>query len=210
MRRRGESPSGAPPAAGREYASRGGEEIRVSIRVDGINHPALVGRDREETIAFYTEVLGMRLVLEQPNLDDPTSTHLFFEAGPGQFIAYFVPNEGEHPDAVERHLRGGVLHIALNLAVPIEEAMATLDAHGIPYAGPIDRGYERSLYFRDPNGAVIELLTWITPIPDGVDEGDLILAAQERRRARGAAFIEDEDVKAVLGEGRLAPVDEVR
>ncbi len=176
----------------------------MSIRVKGINHPALVGRNREETVAFYTDVLGMRLVLEQPNLDDPASTHLFFEAGPGQFIAYFVPNDGERPEVAERHRQAGLLHIALNLTVPIDEAMATLDAHGIPYAGPIDRGYERSLYFRDPNGAVIELLTWITPIPDGVDEGDLILAAQERRRARGAAFIEDDDVKAVLAGGFVA------
>ena len=170
----------------------------MAIRVHGINHPALVGSNREETVHFYTEVLGMRLVLEQPNLDDPTSTHLFFEAGPGQFIAYFVPNEGDRPEVVQRHIQSGMLHVALNLTVPIEEAMATLDAHGIRYQGPIDRGYERSLYFRDPNGAVIELLTWITPVPDGVDEGDLILAAQEHRRARGAEFIEDEDVRAVL------------
>ena len=53
---------------------------------------------------------------------------------------------------------GGVKGLALNLDVPIEEAMATLDAHGVRYRGPIDRGYERSIYFRDPNGAVIELL----------------------------------------------------
>jgi hypothetical protein len=39
----------------------------------------------------------MRLVLEQPNLDDEEQNHLFFEAGPGQFIAYFVPKEGSLP-----------------------------------------------------------------------------------------------------------------
>jgi hypothetical protein len=91
-----------------------------------------------------------------------------------------------------------MLHLALNLDVPIEEAMAVLDERGIRYKGPIDRGYERSLYFRDPNGAVVELLTWITPVPDGVDEGDLIVAAQEHRKARGGDFIELEDVTAAL------------
>lgn len=170
----------------------------MAIRTTGINHPALVGRNYEETVTFYRDVLGMRLVLEQPNLDDDRQVHLFFEAGPGQFIAYFVPREGSLPDTPQRRQLGAMLHLALNLDVPIEEAMATLDAHGVRYKGPIDRGYERSLYFRDPNGAVIELLTWITPPPDDVDEGDLIVAAQQHRLARGGAFIEDEDVRAVL------------
>ncbi len=105
------------------------------------------------------------------------------------------------PETRPRRNLGGMLHLALNLSVPIEEAMATLDANGVAYKGPVDRGYERSLYFRDPNGAVIELMTWITPVPEGTDEGDLILAAQAHRRARGAAFIEQRDVDAVLGDG---------
>lgn len=175
----------------------------MSITTNGINHPALVGRNYEETVHFYTEVLGMRLVLEQPNLDDDRQVHLFFEAGPGQFIAYFVPKEGSLPETPHRRQLGGMLHLALNLSIPIKEAMQTLDAAGVRYRGPIDRGYERSLYFRDPNGAVIELLTWIEPVPDGVDEGDLILAAQQHRKDRGAAFIELEDVDAALG--RLLP-----
>ncbi len=171
------------------------------IGTSGINHPAFVGRAYDETVRFYTEVLGMRLVLEQPNLDDEGSTHLFFEAGPGQFIAFFVPSTGSLPETPQTRGLGRMLHLALNLATPIEDAMAVLDTEGIRYRGPIDRGYERSLYFRDPNGVVIELLTWITPVPDGADEGDLILAAQERRRRRGVAFIEDVDVRAVLEDG---------
>jgi catechol 2,3-dioxygenase-like lactoylglutathione lyase family enzyme len=170
----------------------------MAIVLSGINHPALVGRSYAETVDFYTGVLGMRLVLEQPNFDDPDSVHLFFEAGPGQFIAYFVPREGRAPVAGRGREPGGMLHLALNLAVPIEEAMETLAAAGIRFRGPIDRGYERSLYFRDPNGAVIELLTWITPLPADVDEGDILLAAQGRRRERGAYAIEDEDIRAVL------------
>ncbi len=170
----------------------------MTIATHGINHPALVGRNYEETIHFYTEVLGMRLVLEQPNLDDQSQVHLFFEAGPGQFIAYFVPRQGSLPETPQRRQLGSMLHLALNLSVPIEEAMATLDAHGVKYRGPVDRGYERSIYFRDPNGAVIELLTWINPVPDGIDEGDLIVAAQAHRKERGGGFIELEDVAAAL------------
>lgn len=175
----------------------------MAIKTRGTNHPALIGRNYDETVDFYTRVLGMRLVLEQPNLDDPeNSVHLFFETGPGNFIAYFVPKEGSLPETPRRRQLGGLLHIAIDLDVPIEEAMATLDAEGVRYKGPIDRGYERSIYFRDPNGAVIELLSWIEPLPEGADEGDVILAAQRHRIERGAPWIDLEDVEAVMDDFR--------
>jgi catechol 2,3-dioxygenase-like lactoylglutathione lyase family enzyme len=163
-----------------------------------MNHPALFGLSYDKTIDFYTRVLSARLVLEQPNLDDPNSVHLFFEVGPGQFIAYFVPKQGA--DIEGRVQTGALNHIALNLDGDLEDAMTALNGEGVPFSGPVDRGYERSVYFRDPNGVVVELLTWITPKPDGLDEGDLILAAQAKRLARGAYAIEDEDVKAALAE----------
>jgi catechol 2,3-dioxygenase-like lactoylglutathione lyase family enzyme len=172
----------------------------MAIRTHGTNHPALFGLDYETTVDFYTRILGMRLVLEQPNLDNPDSVHLFFETGPGQFIAYFVPKPGQGtPGRVVS--RGNLNHIALNLDGPLDEAMRTLEAEDVPYSGPIDRGYERSIYFHDPNGVMLELMTWITPLPEGVDEGDVILAAQRRRNERGAYAIEDEDIRAVLGGG---------
>jgi len=168
----------------------------MSIRTRGTNHPALFGLSYDKTVDFYNRVLGMRLVLEQPNLDDPESVHLFFETGPGQFIAYFVPKPGKE---IEGRVQTGALnHVALNLEGNLDDAMAALTAEGVPFSGPVDRGYERSVYFRDPNGVVVELLTWITPVPNGVDEGDLILAAQARRLERGAYAIEDEDVKAAI------------
>jgi catechol 2,3-dioxygenase-like lactoylglutathione lyase family enzyme len=168
----------------------------MSIKTRGTNHPALFGLSHDKTVDFYTRVLGMRLVLEQPNLDDPESVHLFFETGPGQFIAYFVPKPGNQREG--RVQTGALNHVALNLDGDLDDAMAALTAEGVPFSGPVDRGYERSVYFRDPNGVVVELLTWITPVPDGVNEGDLILAAQARRLQRGAYAIEDEDVQAAI------------
>jgi len=170
----------------------------MTIRTNGINHPALFGLSHEKTVDFYTRVLGMRLVLEQPNLDDASSVHLFFEAGPGQFIAYFVPKPGSE---IRGQVQTGALnHIALNLDGSLEDAMSALAAEGVRFSGPVDRGYERSIYFRDPNGVTVELMTWLTPKPEDLDEGDLILAAQAKRLDRGAYAIEDEDVKAALAE----------
>ncbi len=173
----------------------------MKIKTRGINHPALFGLNYDKTIDFYTRVLGMRLVLEQPNLDDPNSVHLFFETGPGQFIAYFVPKAGNE---IEGRVQPGALnHVALNLDGDLDEAIAALQAEGVAYSGPIDRGYERSVYFRDPNGIMVELMTWVTPVPQGIDEGDLILAAQAIRLERGAYAIEDEDVQAAIAKERL-------
>ncbi|MCI0438878.1 MAG: VOC family protein [Chloroflexi bacterium] len=173
----------------------------MPIKTKGVNHPALIGRSYGETVKFYTEILGMRLVLDQPNLDEPRMTHLFFDAGNGGFIAYFVVNDGtdlELPRA--RDGIGAMGHVALNLDGPIEEAMETLREHGIRFHGPIDRGYERSIYFKDPNGVLVELLTWITPLPEGADETEVIARATELRKAEGAHHIEDAHVRRAMEE----------
>lgn len=179
----------------------------MPIKTNGINHPALFGRNLDETIQFYTEVLGMRLVLRQPNLDEPRMTHLFFSAGNGSFIAFFVPNEdsglklSKGSEGV-----GSMQHLAMNLVGPIEEAMKTLDKYKIKFDGPIDRGYERSLYFRDPNGIKVELLTWKTPLPVGADEAEVIARAQIIRENEGAYNIEDEHVRKAMADLGLRQV----
>lgn len=175
------------------------------IRTQGINHPALIAANMEETIRFYTSVLGMRLVLRQPNLDDPSMTHLFFDAGGGCFIAFFAPNDPNR--ALPRTVPGAGMmqHLALNLATPLEQAMESLREHGVPFSGPVDRGYERSLYFRDPNGIVVELLTWITPLPEGADEAEIIARAQALREQEGAYAIEDRHVRQAMKDLGFTP-----
>src|SRR5204862_3184167 len=67
------------------------------IRTLRISHPAFFGIKSAETLRFYTEVLGMELVLRQPNLDDATMEHLFFHVGEDNFIAYFLPMTKKPP-----------------------------------------------------------------------------------------------------------------
>jgi catechol 2,3-dioxygenase-like lactoylglutathione lyase family enzyme len=167
-----------------------------------ISHPALTGRKNAETIRFYTEVLGMELVLRQPNLDYEPEEHLFFHVGNDNFIAYFVPRDeaaNAYDDA--RPGSGHMDHVALDVdAASLAEAQATLRTNGYEFEGPIDRGYERSIYFKDPNGVTVELLCWISPPPHGIPQATIIKRAQALREARGAAFIEDEDVRAAIAE----------
>jgi len=172
------------------------------MRTLRISHPAFFGIHTAETIRFYTELLGMRTVLRQPNLDDPSMEHLFFHVGENTFIAYFLPyDEAAAQGKYERMKPGyGVMnHLALDVdAESFAEALGRLQAAGLSLRGPIDRGYERSIYFRDPNGVRIELLTWLTPPPADLPQADIIAEAQRLRLARGAAFIEDQDVQRAL------------
>ena len=67
-----------------------------------ISHLALFGTTLDETIRFYTEILGMEIVLRQPNLDDASMEHLFFHVGSDNLIAYFLTKD---PDAGPRTSR---------------------------------------------------------------------------------------------------------
>ena len=72
--------------------------------------------------------------------------------------------------------------------------------HKIEFKGPIDRGYERSLYFYDPNGIKLELMTWKTPLPSGADEAEVIERAQIIREKEDAYNIEDIHVRQAMAE----------
>ncbi|GAX59349.1 glyoxalase/bleomycin resistance protein /dioxygenase [Candidatus Scalindua japonica] len=173
----------------------------MQIRTKGINHPALYGRNLDETIHFYTEVLGMKLVLRQPNLVDPKLTHLFFSAGNGAFVAFFIPNDDSEIELSKgSEGLGSMQHLAFNLDMPIEEAMDVLDRNRIKFKGPIDRGYECSLYFYDPNGIKLELMTWKTALPPGSNEAEVIARAQKIREKENDYNIEDQHVRQAMNE----------
>ncbi|MEO6045670.1 MAG: VOC family protein [Tepidiformaceae bacterium] len=166
-----------------------------------ISHPALSGANAAETIRFYTETLGMELVLRQDNLDYPSEEHLFFHVGDDNFIAYFVPKRGVDPASYEQACSGSghMDHLAIDIDIAdLEPFRARLLAAGVPVESPVDRGYERSIYFPDPNGVTIELLAWITAPPPDLTQAAIIARAQQLREARGASFIEDEDVRAAI------------
>src|SRR5713101_2645613 len=152
------------------------------MRTLRISHPAFLGIHSAQTIRFYTDVLGMRIVLRQPNLDDVSLEHLFFHVGENNFIAYFLPyDESAAAGKYERMKPGyGVMnHLAIDVdADSFKQALERLDGEGVEVKGPIKRGYERSIYFRDPNGVRIELLTWLTPPPPEVPQADILERAQ--------------------------------
>lgn len=126
----------------------------------GLHHITLVSADAQRTTDFYTQVLGLRLVKQTVNFDDPQSYHLYFgdETGkPGTAITYF---EWAHA-AKGRPGVGGTHHFAL-IAPDYDSLLMwkrRLIDLNIPVDGPYDRHYFKSIYFRDPDGAILEIAT---------------------------------------------------
>jgi len=130
---------------------------RKSTPGRGIHHAALICSDVEKTIQFYQELLGFPLVELVENRDYPGSSHLFFDVGNQTLLGFFdFPGLGLEP-GVESI--GSVQHIAISASRDRwEEVQARLEAAGVPYAGP-DLGIPESMYFKDPDGIQIELLS---------------------------------------------------
>ena len=122
----------------------------------GVHHMALICSEVEQTIQFYQELLGFPLVELMENRDYKGSTHLFFDIGNDNLLAFFdFPGLGLKP-GVESI--GSVQHIAISVdPAQFEPIKARLEQRGIPYLGP-DRGVTTSIYFKDPDGIQIELI----------------------------------------------------
>ncbi|MFB6171891.1 MAG: VOC family protein [Haloarculaceae archaeon] len=169
------------------------------IQTTGTDHVTVWGSNEADTVAFYRDLLGMPLVLRQPNLDDPSQTHLFFDTGDGRILTFFVSDDRPSNRQGQRTPVGGVHHLCFSVApADFEDVMAALEEDGRGY-NVFDRGIFYSLYTRDNNGLTIELSTDKYDIPDD-RRGEVLATAQRIREADGAAFAEDEHVRAALEE----------
>src|SRR5689334_23987094 len=123
----------------------------------GIHHLALICSDVEQTIQFYQGLLGFPLVELVENRDYNGSTHFFFDLGNSTLLGFFdFPGLGLQP-GVESI--GSVQHIAISVPRDRWEVLRTkLDDAGITYFGPA-QGIVESMYFKDPDGIQIELLS---------------------------------------------------
>lgn len=136
----------------RKYLQPRAERAPTSAR--GLHHLALICSDIERTIRFYTEVLGFPLVELFQNRDLPSSTHFFFDIGHGNLLAFF--DFPEHPMPPTRESVGGMHHVAISVPPEQFEAIkARLRARGIANLGP--EQVTDSIYFRDPDGALLEI-----------------------------------------------------
>jgi catechol 2,3-dioxygenase-like lactoylglutathione lyase family enzyme len=128
--------------------------------IRGLHHNAYRCRDSEETRGFYEDFLGLPLadafeIGETKTGRETRALHSFYRLGDGSFLAFFeVPDTPFEFKAQHDY----DLHIALEVdAATQAEMFARGKAAGIETRGVADHGFIRSIYFRDPNGYVIEL-----------------------------------------------------
>jgi len=125
-----------------------------------LHHNAYRCRDSDETRRFYEDFLGLRLagtleITETKSGRKTDTLHTFYELDDGSYLAFF-----EAPDMPFefKPQHDYDLHIALEVDEQVlEKMMAKGKAARIETRGISDHSFIHSIYFRDPNGYVIEL-----------------------------------------------------
>jgi catechol 2,3-dioxygenase-like lactoylglutathione lyase family enzyme len=127
---------------------------RPASTARGLHHTALLCADVERTVRFYQDVLGFPLTEMVENRDYAGSTHFFFDIGHGNLLAFFdLPglDLGEYAEVL-----GGLHHLAISVDPDHwAQLRARLEAAGVEYTEESGS----SLYFRDPDGARLELIS---------------------------------------------------
>ncbi|OZG26474.1 glyoxalase [Williamsia sp. 1138] len=126
---------------------------RPASSARGLHHTALVSSDVEQTVRFYQDLLEFPLTELIENRDYPGSSHFFFDIGNNNLLAFFdFPGLDVGP---YQEVLGGLHHVAISVEPTRWEALRTklIDA-GVE----LIEHSEVSLYFRDPDGARLELI----------------------------------------------------
>jgi catechol 2,3-dioxygenase-like lactoylglutathione lyase family enzyme len=133
------------------YLRPAAERPRSTAR--GLHHTALISSDVERTVHFYQDLLGFPLTELIENRDYPGSSHFFFDIGNRNLLAFFdFPGLDIGPYA---EVLGGLHHCAISVEpAHWDEIVRRLEDAGVEYV--IHSGV--SVYFRDPDGARIELI----------------------------------------------------
>ena len=126
---------------------------RPASSAQGLHHFALICSNVRATIDFYQGMLEFPLTEIFENRDYAGSNHFFFDIGHGNLLAFFdLPGLDLGPYA---EVLGGLHHLAISVTrEKWEHLRGKLDAAGVEYLVES----EASIYFRDPDGARLELL----------------------------------------------------
>jgi catechol 2,3-dioxygenase-like lactoylglutathione lyase family enzyme len=147
---------------------------RMALR--GLHHVTAICRDLERTTAFYRDLLGLPLVREDANPDDPDARHFWFGSGhapdgdeganggsdgagryPGSLVSFM-----EYPEMPQGQVGVGSTHHFAFVVDTADEQEAWRDylrEHGVSCTDVFDRGGFASIYLRDPDGHIVEIAT---------------------------------------------------
>jgi catechol 2,3-dioxygenase-like lactoylglutathione lyase family enzyme len=129
------------------------------VKFNGVNHLAMATGDMDNTIRFWRDLLGMRLVA---GLGQPGYRHYFFQISKTDLIAFFEW-AGVKPVAKKEHgrpVKGPFIFDHVSFGVESEDDLWSLkdrlEKAGFSVSDVIDHGFIHSIYAHDPNGIPIE------------------------------------------------------
>lgn len=138
--------------------------------IEGLHHVTAIASEPQPNINFYTGILGLRLVKLTVNFDDPTTYHLYYGDGqghPGTILTFF-----SWPGASLGRIGSGQL-TTTSFAVP-EKSLPywreRLRKHRVGFDEARSDFDEETLFFRDPDGLQLELVSTSNADPDRVWE----------------------------------------
>ena len=125
-------------------------------QIRGLATPLLVVRDLQALRGAVEGVLGFRKLRQFE--EDGHIVHVFATGDGGPAAELHASERPDLPPA--RHGAGGVHHVAFRTTLADYDRWARrLAQMRVPSAGPVDRFWFRSLYFREPNGILFEIAT---------------------------------------------------
>jgi len=155
------------------------------LQSQGLHHVTITGTDRQTSIDFWEGLLGMPFVFEQPNLDNESESHLYFDPGDGRLITIFTNEDRKGSPERTPTDPGCVHHLAFAVSqATFRQAVERLDERGIRHSGVKDRGFMDSIYFEDPMGLLIELASYRFEPPHGFTHAEVLLEAHKLRVER--------------------------
>jgi catechol 2,3-dioxygenase-like lactoylglutathione lyase family enzyme len=133
-------------------------------RIETLVETSIYVDDLQQARQFYEGVLGLRVLRWEAN------RHVFFQAGPASVLLAFLPHSTLRGETLPAHGAQGPGHFALG--IPRDELelwRAHLQAHDVAIEQEVQwPAGGRSLYFRDPSGNSVELLTrGVWELPSG-------------------------------------------
>ena len=135
------------------------------------------------------------------NLDNDDESHLYFDPGDGRLITIFTDEKRKDINKKVSQETGAVHHVAFELSQAVfEQVERRLKERQITYTGPKDRGFMKSIYFRDPLGLLIELAYYTFVIPEGSRLADIMIRAHRIRVNIGAYNIQQEHISEAIEE----------
>ena len=170
------------------------------VQTLGINYPAIIVTDIEESLQFY-EKLGLRPLYIEPNRDDTESVvAMLYAGGNDTFVQLVGPRESNSVNIASASPGvGSMQYLSFNISLDqMNNMWDEMSRAGVQGSEQITRGYERIVFLEDPNGVLITLTAWGVEPPSSVPRALILQRAASIRETEGAAYIEDQHVRSAI------------